>query len=361
MAGEWLKFDANTPEKPEVFAITIALGWDDPDFTVGKLLKIWRWFDKHTIDGNAPHVTFALLDSICGVSGFAKAMADVKWLVDTGLGLSLPNFDKHNGNTAKNRSETAKRVAKHRNKSPEDAASLRNASKRLIPRPIRAIVFSRDSSTCVYCGRKEGDYAPPEMASDAFMCLDHVIPESRNGSDDPSNLVCACAVCNKYKSNRTPDECGLSWPVDENGKKYGGVLSNAKIVTEALPKEEKRREEKREEKEETKPLTASQSVKFLTDLGVDAQVAKDWLSLRVKKRSSSTQTAFDGVVREAKKAGMSLDDVIRKCCERGWAGFEADWVRPQARESPQQSKLGKAGQATAAAAQRWLEAQGECE
>ena len=114
MAGEWLKFEANTPEKSEVFSITVAMGWTDPDLTVGKLLKVWRWFDQQTIDGNAPNVTLALLDHISGVSGFAQAMCNVHWLVLDGDGLHLPNFERHNGQTAKDRCLTAKRVAKHK-------------------------------------------------------------------------------------------------------------------------------------------------------------------------------------------------------------------------------------------------------
>jgi hypothetical protein len=116
MAGEWLKFETNTPEKAEVFAITAALGWPDPDLTVGKLLKVWRWFDQQTIGGNAPGVTLSLLDSISGVSGFAKSMCDVGWLISDEAGLRLPKFDRHNGKTAKDRALTAKRVATHKAK-----------------------------------------------------------------------------------------------------------------------------------------------------------------------------------------------------------------------------------------------------
>ncbi|AWL03384.1 hypothetical protein ACFOHT_04770 [Massilia oculi] len=114
MAGEWIKFEANTPEKQEVFTITVAMGWDDPDLTVGKLLKVWRWFDQQTVNGNAPRVTAALMDRIIGVTGFAQAMCDVGWLIADEHGISLPNFERHNGQTAKNRALTAKRVAKHK-------------------------------------------------------------------------------------------------------------------------------------------------------------------------------------------------------------------------------------------------------
>jgi len=114
MAGEWLKLEASTPEKQEVFSITVAMGWSDPDLTVGKLFKVWRWFDQQTIDGNAPRVTLSLLDHIVGVSGFAQAMCDAGWLACGEAGVSLPNFDRHNGKTAKERALTAKRVAKHK-------------------------------------------------------------------------------------------------------------------------------------------------------------------------------------------------------------------------------------------------------
>lgn len=114
MAGEWLKFECATPDKPEVFAITSKLGWDDPDLTVGKLFRVWRWFDQQTIDGNAAGVTPALLDRVVGVSGFANAMASVGWLMISEFGLALPNFERHTGVSAKARALTAKRVANHR-------------------------------------------------------------------------------------------------------------------------------------------------------------------------------------------------------------------------------------------------------
>ena len=111
MAGDWLKMECSTPDKPEVLAITAHMGWDDPDLTVGKLFKLWRWFDQHTISGNAVGVTPALLDRVIGVTGLTLAMAKVGWIFVTEDGISLPNFDRHNGETAKNRALGAKRAA----------------------------------------------------------------------------------------------------------------------------------------------------------------------------------------------------------------------------------------------------------
>ena len=113
MAGNWIKFDTSTSDKPEVWAMSESLGID-PDAVVGKLLRVWAWFDDQTEKGNAPIVTRALLDRKVGVTGFVTAMVEAGWMVEADGVLTLPNFDRHNGQTAKNRILTAKRVAAHK-------------------------------------------------------------------------------------------------------------------------------------------------------------------------------------------------------------------------------------------------------
>ncbi len=60
--------------------------------------------------------------------------------------------------------------------------------------------------------------------------------------------------------------------------------------------------------------------------GVDAQVVKDFRGLRTKLRAPITPTAMAGIRREAERAGLSLQDALAMCCERGWRGFKAEWV-----------------------------------
>jgi hypothetical protein len=115
MAGDWIKFELATPDKPEVWAIASSLSID-PDAVVGKLLRVWGWFDQQTENGNAPSVSKMLLDRLVGVSGFCNAVIEADWMSDDGKVLSLPHFDRHNGKTAKNRALTAKRVAGHKAK-----------------------------------------------------------------------------------------------------------------------------------------------------------------------------------------------------------------------------------------------------
>lgn len=113
MAGDWIKFELITLDKPEVCQIADAADIDC-DAVVGKLLRVWGWFDQQTADGNAPSVSKRLLDRMVGVTGFCEHMKLVGWMVEAEGVISLPNFDRHNGKTAKNRLLTAKRVAAHK-------------------------------------------------------------------------------------------------------------------------------------------------------------------------------------------------------------------------------------------------------
>ena len=90
----------------------------------------------------------------------------------------------------------------------------------------------------------------------------------------------------------------------------------------------------------------------LLALGVDVQVAADWLAVRKAKRAALTQTALDGMVDEAHKAGISVAEAVRICAVRGWQGFKASWDwrddRPQGRTfdgKPQGGQLSAGEQA----------------
>jgi hypothetical protein len=115
MAGDWIKVQTCTPDKPEVHQMAEMLKIE-PDAIVGKLIRIWAWADMHTIDGNAANVTRSLLDRITGVTGFTDALSSVGWLESIANGVHFTNFDRHNGDTAKTRALTGKRVAKSRSK-----------------------------------------------------------------------------------------------------------------------------------------------------------------------------------------------------------------------------------------------------
>lgn len=114
MAGTWIKMRTDLDTNPHVIELAAELGVSEVH-AVGMLWKVWSWADSHSLDGNAIRVTCVTLDRFAGVSGFAEALRKVGWLEGRDGLLSFPRFAEHNGQTAKTRAETAKRVAKHRN------------------------------------------------------------------------------------------------------------------------------------------------------------------------------------------------------------------------------------------------------
>ena len=77
------------------------------------------------------------------------------------------------------------------------------------------------------------------------------------------------------------------------------------------------------------PRTINHKPKITTPEGVSEFLFKDYLEVRKAKKAKWTETAYKGLQREAEKAKMSLSDVMQMCCERGWAGFKADWVKEE--------------------------------
>lgn len=58
----------------------------------------------------------------------------------------------------------------------------------------------------------------------------------------------------------------------------------------------------------------------------DRQLVEDWLKVRKVKKLATTDTAMEGFKREVERSGFSLESILRKCCEKGWGGFEAKWL-----------------------------------
>ena len=114
MAGDWIKIEHAMPDKPEVVEMAASLGIDQ-DTVTGKVLRLWIWADQQTETGNALSVTETFIDRHTFCPGLAAALRKVGWLTGREGHLSIPNFSRHNGQTAKKRGNTQKRVAKSRN------------------------------------------------------------------------------------------------------------------------------------------------------------------------------------------------------------------------------------------------------
>ena len=127
MAGDWIKFEKTTIDKPEVFQIASMLEID-PDAVVGKLIRVWNWFDDQSRDGHADVTVMSLLDRVTGVTGFVNAMQCVGWMVIEGDSMLIPNFARHNGGTAKNRALAKNRKEKQRSNVTDLSRSQRDIS-----------------------------------------------------------------------------------------------------------------------------------------------------------------------------------------------------------------------------------------
>lgn len=67
---------------------------------------------------------------------------------------------------------------------------------------MRFQILERDSYTCRFCGKR---------APETELEVDHVMPRSKGGSDDTSNLVTACRDCNRGKGDRVIDLSRTDW------------------------------------------------------------------------------------------------------------------------------------------------------
>ena len=77
---------------------------------------------------------------------------------------------------------------------------------------------------------------------------------------------------------------------------------------------------------EPEPEPEPKHKKHITPSGVSDSIFKDFLEVRKAKKAKWTETALKGLQREAVKANMTLEQVMQMCCERGWAGFKAEWA-----------------------------------
>lgn len=100
-----------------------------------------------------------------------------------------------------------------------------------IGKKVRFEIFKRDKFTCQYCGRK-----PPEVV----LNVDHVVPVSKDGSDEPHNLLTGCWDCNIGKSNNLLDRVDVPLAVHPESirekldqiKAYEAAMSEHRVQNE---------------------------------------------------------------------------------------------------------------------------------
>jgi uncharacterized phage protein (TIGR02220 family) len=115
MAGDWIKMRIALADDPAVISIAARLSVDEFE-VVGMLHHLWGWADTQSRDGHAPGVTNVWIDRYVRHVGFAEAMVSVGWLKVDESGVTFPNFERHNGESAKARALAAERKRNQRGK-----------------------------------------------------------------------------------------------------------------------------------------------------------------------------------------------------------------------------------------------------
>jgi len=134
----WIKLRNNLDDDPRVLRLQEELKIADVDLLVGKLWRLWKHADEHSEDGFLPWATKTTIDNLVRLPGFAAAMEKVEWLRFDEHGAHVPEFDKHNSQSAKKRANNAAAMAAKRQATTKPAPTQPQTQTRLKTRAKNA-------------------------------------------------------------------------------------------------------------------------------------------------------------------------------------------------------------------------------
>lgn len=162
MSEPWIKMRTSLATNPKVVRLSIVLNMH-VGAVCGACFMLWCAADAHSVGGELPGYDYDYIDRMVGVSGFCKAAESVGWVALTSKGVSLPHFGVHNGETAKRRSQGARRASRFRNagsNAPVTPASrFRNAPGVTFCAPDKRRLEKRTTATGRAGVRTPGDAA----------------------------------------------------------------------------------------------------------------------------------------------------------------------------------------------------------
>ena len=79
----------------------------------------------------------------------------------------------------------------------DKAEDMQNCQRRNFSFSERSAVYTKTEGHCAICGK----FVPYTE-----FTVDHIVPLAKGGSNDLSNLQCACGVCNRIKQDILPEE-----------------------------------------------------------------------------------------------------------------------------------------------------------
>lgn len=88
-------------------------------------------------------------------------------------------------------------------------------------------LFARDRHVCGYCG---------QQFTEDELTVEHIVPVSRGGQYEWTNVVTACRSCNTRKGNHTPEEARmpLLYVPYRVCRNEGFILSNRRILGDQM-------------------------------------------------------------------------------------------------------------------------------
>jgi len=123
VAGEWIKMRTNLWDDPRVSQLCDLTDQHEAA-VIGGLYWLWATADEHSSDGLLHGMTLRAIDRKTGITGLGNALVTVGWLSDNGDSVTVSRFDEHNGASAKQRAQTAKRVANYKGNAKVTHAAL---------------------------------------------------------------------------------------------------------------------------------------------------------------------------------------------------------------------------------------------
>ncbi|EKQ7563918.1 hypothetical protein P6U06_003131 [Salmonella enterica subsp. enterica serovar 4,[5],12:i:-] len=354
MASNWIKLEVITPDKPEIFRLAEILNID-PDAALGKVIRFWAWADQQMIDGNAEcnarGVTKSAIDRITFMAGFADALIQVGWLVETNGVLSLPNFERHNGKSSKKRAVTNERVTKIRElKRKGNAASVTKTDQKALPeeeeeedintdlthpKPFPSGREFRDFVAGVLEGRLSGGTAA-EFCNSAVaalqaagldVCREYPVPERGDGCGGRIDIVV---------TDRNGVRCGIE--LDRNSPRQKSLLKIGAVETGICVL--RRSDIARHTEQGILVIGGAVRQKKFDPLSValpdwlPETLWHEWVQFRQALRKPiRTEQGANGAIRELEKfrqQGFSPEQVIRHSIANEYQGlFAPKGVRPE--------------------------------
>ncbi len=178
MAGDWIPYTKDLPEKLEVARISAATGRSIHE-VVALLLRFWAWADGQSEDGKLPGLDVTLLSRLQRDTDvtFWHALKNTGWIVETDHGIEIPNFDVWMGRSGKKRLNATRRQRQSRSSLTLCHADVTNEC----DKSVTDVTNECDKSVTTEQNRTEQDKENPPLSPKGekrFAAASMLLPQS---------------------------------------------------------------------------------------------------------------------------------------------------------------------------------------